>query len=100
MRAPAGLLLLHQYVAFPETSRDVVERACFADLEGEPLFEAIGGALGYPNAHGLATDCSVEYRIGEDFVLEFLASSDGFGAVAARTSRGARSRRGRGPASD
>ena len=89
--------LQHQYVAFPETSREVVERAYFAGLEGEPLFEAIGGALGYPNAHGLATDCRVEYRIGEDFVLEFLASSDGFGAVAAHFARCAEALAGVGP---
>ena len=89
--------LQHQYVAFPETSREVVERAYFSGLAGEPLFEAIGGALGYPNAHGLATDCRVEYRIGEDFVLEFLASSDGFGAVAAHFARCAEALAGVGP---
>ena len=89
--------LQHQYVAFPETSRDVVERAYFSGLAGEPLFEASGGALGYPNAHGLATDCRVEYRIGEDFVLEFLASSDGFGAVAAHFARCAEALAGVGP---
>ena len=89
--------LQHQYVAYPETSRDVIQRAYFAGLEGEPLFEAIGGALGYPNAHGLATDCRVEYRIGEDFVLEFLAASDGFGAVAAHFARCAEALAGVGP---
>ena len=89
--------LRHQYVAFPETSREVVERAYFSGLAGEPLFEAIGGALGYPNAHGLATDCRVEYRIGEDFVLEFLAASDGFGAVAAHFARCAEALAGVGP---
>ena len=89
--------LEHQYVAYPEASRDVVERAYFSGLAGEPLFEAIGGALGYPNAHGLATDCRVEYRIGEDFVLEFLAASDGFGAVAAHFARCAEALAGVGP---
>ena len=49
------------------------------------------------NAHGLATDCRVEYRIGDDFVLEFLAASDGFGAVAAHFARCAEALAGVGP---
>ena len=39
----------------------------------------------------------MEYRIGEDFVLEFLAASDGFGAVAAHFARCAEALAGVGP---
>lgn len=81
--------LQNQFVAFPEASRAIVEKAYFSQLEGEALFEAIGASLGYPNEHGLAADCRVEYsmdstaigEVVEIFVLEYLAASDNFAAV-------------------
>lgn len=81
--------LQNQFVAFPEASRAIVEKAFFSQLEGEALFEAIGASLGYPNEHGLAADCRVEYsmdstaigEVVEIFVLEYLAASDNFAAV-------------------
>ena len=90
--------LQHQYVAFPETSRAAAGTGDTPGFGGRARSKRSAASLGYPNAHGLATDCRVEYRIGEDFVLEFLAlSSDGFGAVAAHPARCAAPSRGWGP---